>query len=950
MLALAIGKMIKNKGLFFCLLVACVFSVALIASMPVYESAIKKRMLQRELFNVQFETGLPPIVYSITVSDLEIMEQADGNIETADTWIQNTIIPRYRLPVVANQITLAHRTSSFFHVSPNDELALISNGRITYSYGFFNHVELVTGRFPDTLKVSGVIEAVVSENAAAGVPFMLGTEYLQIYHSPFDEPEELTRFIVVGVVRKKNPADLFWVVPLSDRNPYTTHESFINNFQVDEATRFTAHWTTTLDHTAIGPKNIQVILDAARNVSLGNLTNTNILQNAATRETELRTFLLVLLMPNLALLVFFIIMMSGLIIDHDKVEISLLYSRGIEKSRIIAMYAIQALLLSAVAMLAGIPLSLLFCLILGASSGFLEFVGRAPLEVAVALDVFLYATIGAVLFIMSMLLPIIFSKSTSIVAERRARALQWTKPFFEKYYLDFILVGVSLYGFFSYQNLKNILTGTGAKVTEYAIDPLIFLISTFFFLGFAMLFTRFFPYIIRLLFRAGKSIWPPPIYASLSSARSRPRSRYIMLLIIMTASVGLYTANAARTINQNYLDRVMFDIGADLVIQERWPFLDPNPQFVDNGATYVIPHVKDAFFTEMPFEIFNEPDGVVLATKVYRNDRAVVMSPGKPNENNVNVIAIYPDEFAKVSWRRSDMYNYHLNYKMNAMSINPNVVLLSRNLMDRFGISHGDEVSVWWANNSGALQCYVYDAVDFFPSFNPVGLDGSPAYLIVMNYELVKSEFRIEPYEVWIMKEDGASSADIMQYLIDNRVSFPVGYDVRLDVHIVDYNRPQFRVFDAETMKATVRNDPIILSMNGFLTMSFVITLAVTAIGFLVFWIFDLRSRRLQISIMRSKGMSQGGVIAMMLWEQTLLTLLPLIAGFGIGGIGSMLFVPMFEMDSPESTLPFLVFRLFSDSLRMGAIVGGIMLLAIVMLWHMAGRIKISQTLKLGEE
>ena len=77
---------------------------------------------------------------------------------------------------------------------------------------------------------------------------------------------------------------------------------------------------------------------------------------------------------------------------------------------------------------------------------------------------------------------------------------------------------------------------------------------------------------------------------------------------------------------------------------------------------------------------------------------------------------------------------------------------------------------------------------------------------------------------------------------------------------------------------------------------------------------------------------------------------MPLFAGFVLGKIGSSLFVPMFEMGGSDSPLPFRVFILAADSLLVGIIVSGVIVLTIAMLWYMASRIKISQTLKLGEE
>jgi len=949
MLAISIGKIIKNKWLFLCMFIACVFSVALIASIPAYEYAINTRMLQRELRELEMEHVRPPLMHTIAFEGPMIAQYMDGSVAAMDNFVHNMLIPRFGLPVDTKRLTLFRPNVAIYHVSPYDDMARINRGGVLYSRGLFDHVELIAGRFPGETDDSGVIEVVVSREASHRAPFMLDALYALDFtrvHTSVSTPDGWVRIRVVGIVQEIDPNDPFWRVrPMSLRDVYTTYESYIRTFHVGEESRFQGQWQTAFDHRVLVPDDVQPILDLLREANSGSLTNIRFLRGASAREAELAAFMWVLQVPILALLVFFTIMLSGLILDHDKIEIALLYSRGAKKWHVFSMYAIQTLLLAGAGMAAGIPLSLWLCRVMGSAAGFLEFAGRAPLDVTMTNSVLLYGAAGAGLFAVSTLLPILFSGTGGVVAQRRAKAARVDKPFFEKYYLDLVLVGVSIYGYLSYQSIRELLLDTGAVISEFAIDPLIFLISTFFFVGFAMLFTRLYPYIVRLLFSVGKPFWPPAIYASLSAARSKPRSRYIMLFIIMTASVGVYAAAAARTINQNRLDQAMHNVGADIVIRERWPFIDPNlPRYTPEGDR-IIPPYQDLLFIEPSFEKWGEAEGVALATKVYRNDRAVVRTTraeatrdGRIRRpaivRDVNVMAIYPDEFAQVAWWRGDMFSYHLNYKMNAMSLNPNVVLLCRELMAVLGVAHGDYIYASWANNPDETRLYVYDAVDFFPTFNPVSQDNrrrAQEFLIVMNYELVKTEFRIEPYEVWIMREEGASSAGILQHYIDNEISM-------------------LWVRDAGVAMAAVRNDPLLLSMNGFLTLSFVMTLAVTGASFLVFWVFELRSRRLQISIMRSMGMSRRGVAAMLLWEQALLSLLPLVAGFVLGEVGLMLFVPMFEMGGGESPLPFRVFSQAADSLRVGAIVLGSIVIAIIMLWWMAARINVSQTLKLGEE
>src|SRR5699024_4722959 len=46
--------------------------------------------------------------------------------------------------------------------------------------------------------------------------------------------------------------------------------------------------------------------------------------------------------------------------------------------------------------------------------------------------------------------------------------------------------------------------------------------------------------------------------------------QFFMLFLVMTISVGLFSANTARTVNQNLEEQARYEAGADLVMQQHW--------------------------------------------------------------------------------------------------------------------------------------------------------------------------------------------------------------------------------------------------------------------------------------------------------------------------------------------------------------------------------------------
>ena len=69
----------------------------------------------------------------------------------------------------------------------------------------------------------------------------------------------------------------------------------------------------------------------------------------------------------------------------------------------------------------------------------------------------------------------------------------------------------------------------------------------------------------------GQKRWNPAFYASfLEIIRTFSKRSFLAVFLIMTVANGIFDANMARTINQNGEERLRYDTGCDLRLQERW--------------------------------------------------------------------------------------------------------------------------------------------------------------------------------------------------------------------------------------------------------------------------------------------------------------------------------------------------------------------------------------------
>lgn len=75
------------------------------------------------------------------------------------------------------------------------------------------------------------------------------------------------------------------------------------------------------------------------------------------------------------------------------------------------------------------------------------------------------------------------------------------------------------------------------------------------------------------------------------------------------------------------------------------------------------------------------------------------------------------------------------------------------------------------------------------------------------------------------------------------------------------------------------KNSATVQITNGMFTLSFILSLIVCSVGFLLYWVMTLKQRELQFGIYRAMGMRMREVKAMLLNEQIFLSFLPLLAG-----------------------------------------------------------------------
>jgi len=942
-------KMVSNKWMVLCLLIGFILAVAMVSSIPMYTDGVLQRMLTKDLEKYQISTGYYPGRYYISANIYS--HYADDNRIKAyhmfNDKIRGEMVKEIELPIISHTSALTIDYVSALPEIQREEEPKKRVLKLEALEGLQDHIEIVHGRMFSNEKQDGILEALVTEQAMKNLDLRLNEVY--VVSDFINRLDETFKVKVVGVFTLADGTDPFWFQGLwaYDESFLIDYSLFYKEFIEREFPLLTkAQWYYAFDYYKITLDNTPRILNAfnQQNKWFGErrvdfrMPAASVLEQYFEREKQLKITLWVIQVPILLMLAFYLFMVSRLIVQQEQNEIAVLKSRGASSLQIFLGYLVESLILGGIALAIGPPMGLLMCNLLGAANGFMEFVQRTALPIKLDYKAYLYSLAAVALSMITMLIPAFLSSRTTIVTYKQKKARGIRSAIWKKYFLDILLLAVSAYGLYSYKLRQSTLEVTGVGGTEIAIDPLLFLVSTLFVLGAGLLILRVFPYIVKAIFFIGRKKWSPVLYASfIQVGRSGGEYRFLMLFLILTLSIGIFNANAARTLNNNIEEKIYYATGADIVLQAYWESNQPKYTGMEPmaEASLISLSLKNepVQYREPPFLPYTQLKGINYATKVFVNDDVLVQTSSRDYTGRTKLMGIIPNEFGKVAWFRNDLLRTHWYHYLNLMSHHPMAALVSRSFAEEHNVKKGDSLWLSWGDQ-GYLEVIVYEFVDYWPTFNPhVKNKNVVANLVVANLDYIQAKSALEPYQVWLKKEPGATSQEIYQDIEEKGLRIEKLSDVGQQIIIN-------------------KNDPMVQGTNGALTLGFIVTMSVSTIGFLIYWILSIQQRVLQFGIFRAMGMSVRKLIGLLSCEQVLVSGTAILLGIVIGGITSDLFVPLLQMvySATQQVPPFKVVAAREDYIKIYSVVLFMLTIGLSVLGIIISKIKIYQAIKLGED
>ncbi|MDE0142500.1 MAG: FtsX-like permease family protein [Caldilineaceae bacterium] len=943
---IALRRFSSEPVLTFCLLLGWSVVVALASAPPMYTDAANRSLLQHELQTVPNRSAFSFFYHYVKGS----------SIAGAD-WQEYLALNQYMETRYSQDLGLPHRSdmhyvkSDLFQVFPlrDGQYELRDKPLLRGYLGFINRLEeyitVVEGGFPAQDNAENgngeVVNVLVSQAFAVEAGLQVGEGYTLFDPSARTANGAILRLEVpvriAGIWIPRAESSAKWHLPPA---------SFANVFLVSEETYIgeigervphaltDVGWYRVVDGDSVRAEDVDRFLRRVSFVDrqIQSLIGTTYLElspvSALRRYQRVATAQAILLLlfsiPILGLVLYFIVLIADSTVKRQQIEISILKSRGATTGQVFSIYLLQGATLGIVALAIGPLLGQKVAQFIGGTRYFMTFNAQTPLQIETTTTsmTYTFAAIGGALF--ATVLPAMGAARLAIVEAKQEISRRQRRSFWERSYLDFLLLGVASYGYYMLRTQGRIAFLQADVPSDPLDNPLLFLAPALFILAVALVAVRLFPLIALVL----SLLWArlggiSMLLAFYNLARTGRVYTSLLLLLILTTSLGTFTASMARTLDANLVARIFYEVGADVTLTEGaalriLPSEDGKP--VEEGE-------EEFVWINMPVDEHRQAPGVRAATRI--GDFPVSTRVGSRLVNG-RLFGIDRSQFPEVAYFRPDFAADSLGKLMNALAVEYSGVIVSQSMMDALGLQIGDTVALSGLvpTSNATFDFQIVGAMELFPTVYPE--DGE---FFVANLNYIFSLLGHEvPYRVWLATEEAIDPELLVSSLDD------LGYRI-------------LAMEDAHSELAEAQARPARVGLFGFLSVGFIAVALLSMLALVIYSALSFRQRFIQLGILRAMGLSTSQLVFSLAGEQVTVTTAGIAAGSYLGLVSSYLFIPFYQVGYKQADLvpPFIVQIAWDDVAQLVlAMLIMVLAAAIGTLWLLV-RMKTFQAVKMGE-
>ncbi len=659
-LRLALLRLITRWQSLLTIIVGVLLAAVIGANAPLYTAAVAQVGMVQRL--AQQPSAAVHIFSRISLTSLDVPD-------LAATWDSNNAVVAERAQAVFG-VALPGWVRAVVAWGESAPLLVVRDGadvegvrlRVAYYEDWQAAARLVDGAWPGEptdpaldLEVAVPLRAAIQLNLAVGDDIVLDQR-------GWDSSRPI-RARVTALVAEADEADPYWLAPsplrveasgqyTAEANVLTTREGFLRTaLDYVPQTRSLLGWRILFDHTRLPYTAIpQAItcLDAfaaelqalfappeGRPINFVYQTGLAPLLDQYAGEVRLlgAPFGLLLLQIG-ALVLFFLVATATLVRRGERRELAMLQSRGAFDRQLVLLRGVEALLIALAGALAA-PFVARWLLV-GLAP---VFTGLERLPLALDGSAFLFAALaaGAALAALMATLRPVLRQPLILAGGSAARAD--AQPWWQRYYLDVLLVIVGGAGLWRLVSTASPLAGTQLGGLE--ADPLLLMAPALLFVALGSALLRLFPGLMRLLARLlARRDGLSGALATWQVSRESAHYGRIALLLTLAIGIGWFATSFRATVSRSHADQARYAVGTDVRAFERDLVLDadrarPREAFLADPAVIAASPVLRFFNADVSNDRQEPVPGEVLAiesdtfgsTLYWRDDLGPVKTP-----------------------------------------------------------------------------------------------------------------------------------------------------------------------------------------------------------------------------------------------------------------------------------------------------------------------------------
>jgi putative ABC transport system permease protein len=609
MLHIVALRLWSHLRLMLALLVGFAVAVALVVSIPVYAEAVSYRVLRDEFTQNTYQNQLRfDFLYRYLGAHGGLLA-ADYN--KLDAYFQNQAAQAIPIPIVQRGRYVSTDKRSL--AAPGTVAPSFASVNMASADGFEQHVELISGRLPRTAP-DGPAEVLMTEGLAERLQPKIDQVYY-VLDSGRNASGNGTLVRISGIWRPKDPQEPYWFYSemLSDDILFTTPEIYTTRLMArDPRLTSVALWFFATDGSVIrsaAVPRIQGQIDRSAQEFAALLPGAQldvspggVLPRHQQRVRDLTLTLTIFSIPLLGLVAYFVILIAGLVIQRQSMEIAMLRSRGVSRLQVLAIYLLEGLLLGLLALIPGPWLGELAAMLMTWVRSFLDIAPVRDLPIELTGDAWLRAWQILALLIAASLIPAFAAAGHTIVSYKSERARLTRGPIWQRLGIDLILLALVVYGYVQLRQRGTIaFLGVQASTGDPFTSPLLLLAPTLYIIALGLLSLRLFPPILTVLTWLSDGLRGIVAVTALRYLARTSRT-YIgpVLLLVLTLSLSIFTASMAQTLDRQLFDQIYYSTGGDMQITDRG-----RPERQGLFGLLSVGFVASAFLTALGFLFYS---------------------------------------------------------------------------------------------------------------------------------------------------------------------------------------------------------------------------------------------------------------------------------------------------------------------------------------------------------